>query len=362
MTLPAFISQPEKYRTEGEAPEWYYFPSLRTLLGLGPGIDEEFRDGSFFGVRNVFFLGASLENVQPAPLCLLEQYHRFYQIKTHVRQHMPMLVIDGTNGEKLFHLTETTDSYELMAATRPKPRTLIARRDYAVGTERHIDGTPRFVLYRRDRRLKPAWADKLKNETFDSFTDRVGVFLRSNLVEREKELRLLFAEHLAHQGNRAKRHDPVEQHLIRQRAETTVLKELGLQEPQRSPQRGSECSIKPDRQREPAPPSAEHIRCLSRPETPLPEAIRSNMAKIARRRINEIVRGEHEWVYGQFRRLKRPFSEFELLERAIHMEARRDAAAMLYDFELVPIAVFSHCGLNPVTSQAPVPTTPSVNP
>lgn len=355
---PSFLEQPIEFRSDPAVPEWVYFPSLHALFGLGAGLRETFRNGMFYGVRNIFVLGTDLEKMTPSPILLAEQHQRHYAHNTKLRDHLPPLVVDCTDGERLHRMMETSSGYEVVPSARVKPRTLSARIDYAVGTSKNADDQAEFTLFRRIQRLKPDWSKKRDAESTDEFGDWVKAFYHQRLEDREKELRRIYESHLRYLENREQLSEPAVQHNARKIGQAAVLKKLGLgQKPKTRGKSYGKKQPQPTKTAlEPTLPSR-----LPAPTEPLPETIRQEMSRIARQRIGEMERNEHEWVTKKVRRPKKQHSELELLKRAINAMARRDVAAMLYDYSLEPVVRFGINGLQPANGES-VTTTPSINP
>jgi hypothetical protein len=340
-------------------PGWVYIPSLHAIFGLGAGLHETLHDDALHGLRNIFFLGTDLEKTSPSPILLSEQHVRHYAHNTKLREHLPALVIYGTDGERLHRVTETDDGYALVTSNRIKPRSLCARHDYAVSTSKDERGEPELTLYRRTRRLKPAWSDKRASESRTVFRNWITRFIAQRLSEREKELQRIHAAHLDYLENRERLSDPGVQHQIRKISQATVLKKLGYgQKPKKGGKSyGAKATPTPITKPEAALPAR-----LPAPTDPLPDAISMEMSRIARQRLGEISRKEYEVLNDEERRLKKPHTEHELLKRALGVMARRDVVAMLYDYSLVPIARFCRYGLRVAATEDGVPTTPSINP
>jgi hypothetical protein len=179
------------------------------------------------------------------------------------------------------------------------------------------------------------------------FTAWMRGFHRSHFEERLHQLRLSYASHIDYFASRDAMNRPETQHAIRQVASAAAIKRI------LGPLAGRKVKT---------PVTAPIPTKTKAPANPLPETIIATMGEIARRRHGAIVHKELETVSKTETRIKKPYSDLQLLERALRIMAHRDVMAMHHDFSLVPVATFSALGLRLIEAGAPVDTSPSINP
>jgi hypothetical protein len=160
MSRHAFVSQPDKFRHDGDVPDWIWFPNLRLILGWGHGLWETLAN-RLMGVRHVFFLLGDGPRTGPAIEGLMDCRQRHFDFSP-LQGIEPPLLVEATGRP-------VTVRYRMGDIGRAEPapvhcpgglHVIVPDGEYAV---RHgvADEDPALALCRRERTLKPQFQTKL---------------------------------------------------------------------------------------------------------------------------------------------------------------------------------------------------------